>query len=147
MARLRVSLLADEEIQMLDEQTLTVLEEVGVAVPVDEALDLLEANGATVDRTTSIARIPRELVRRCLETVPSQVRLAARDPKHDVVLGDGSVTFTTDGTATYVVDDLTGERHEGSADYQRTLNRLFDALPDDDYIWPTISARDLNPVA
>jgi trimethylamine--corrinoid protein Co-methyltransferase len=147
MARPQVSLLSDEEIEILDEHTLTVLEDVGVSVPVPEALDLLEAGGATVDRTTSVARIPRELVGRCLETVPDQVLLAARDPKHDVVLGDGSVTFTSDGTATYVVDDLTGERFEGSAEYQRTLNRLFDALPDVDYIWPTISARDLDPVA
>ena len=27
------------------------------------------------------------------------------------------------------------------------INRLFDALPNVDYIWPTISARDLDPVA
>ena len=147
MARLRASLLTDDERDILDEQTLTVLEEVGVAVPVPEALDILEAGGATVDRATGRARIPRELVRRCLETAPERVLLAARDPANDVVLGDGSLTFTTDGTATYVLDDETGERHEGTAEHQRTLNRLFDALPNVDYIWPTISARDLDPVA
>ena len=73
--------------------------------------------------------------------------LAGRDPANDVVVGDGRVTFTSDGTATYIVDDDTGERREGSAEDQRKLNRLFDALPNIDYIWPTISARDLDPVA
>jgi len=147
MARLRASLLSDDEREMLHEQTLVVLEEVGVSVPVPEALDLLTEGGATVDRATGRACIPRELVACCLETTPRQVLLAARDPANDVVMGDGSLTFTTDGTATYVLDDETGERHEGTAEDQRTLNRLFDALPNVDYIWPTISARDLNPVA
>ena len=41
--------------------------------------------------------------------------LAARDPGHDVLVGDGSLTFTSDGTATYVLDDATGQRHDGSA--------------------------------
>ena len=61
-------------------------------------------------------------------------------------LGDGSLSFTTDGTATYMLDDETGERHEGSADDLRTIMRLFDALPDADYVWPTLSARDLDPL-
>ena len=72
--------------------------------------------------------------------------LAARDPAHDVWLGDGSLNVTTDGTATYMLDDETGERHEGSADDLRTIMRLFDALPDADYVWPTLSARDLDPL-
>lgn len=147
MARLRTDLLSTEERALLHEQTLTVLEEVGTAVKVAEALDLLEAGGATVDRESGVARLPRALVERCLATAPRTVLLAGRDPANDVVVGDGRVTFTSDGTATYIVDDDTGERREGSADDQRMLNRLFDALPNVDYIWPTISARDLDPVA
>jgi trimethylamine--corrinoid protein Co-methyltransferase len=124
-----------------------VLEEVGVAVPVPEALALLKAAGADVDESTGRARIPRQLVARCIETAPKQVLLAARDPENDVLVGDGRLTFCTDGAATYVLDDVTGERHDGSADDQRMFNRLFDALPNIDYIWTTVSARDLDPVA
>ena len=147
MARLRANLLSEDERAMLDEQTFEVLAEVGVAIPVPEALQLMSEAGATVDEATSRVRIPRELVERCIETTPKQVLLAARDPQHDVLVGDGRLTFCTDGTATYVLDDETGERHEGSAEAQRTFNKLFDALPNVDYIWPTISARDVDPVA
>jgi trimethylamine--corrinoid protein Co-methyltransferase len=147
MARLQASFLTDTEREMLHEQTLTVLEDVGVAIPAGEALDVLEAGGARVDRDAGRVRIPRELVARCIDTTPGQVLLAARDPEKDVVVGDGRLTFTTDGTATYVLDDETGERHEGGAEDQHVLNKLFDALPNVDYIWPTISARDLDPVA
>ena len=115
MTRPLIRLLSDEERAVLHEQTLTVLEEVGVAYNTPEAMDVLEGTGAILDRDRLTARLPRELVARCLETVPRKVLLAARDPANDVWLGDGSVSFCTDGTATFVVDDETGERREGSA--------------------------------
>jgi len=146
MAKIRIRLLTDEERSTLHEQTLTVLEEVGIAFNTVMAIDLLEEAGAPVDRQALTARLPRDLVARCLKSAPAKVLLAARDPAHDVWLGDGSLSFTSDGTATYVIDDQTGERHEGTADDLRTIMRLFDALPNVDYVWPTISARDLNPV-
>ena len=146
MSRTLLHLLSDEERATLHEQTLTVLEEVGVAFNTPMAMDVLEGTEAILDRERLTAELPRELVMRCLETAPRKLLLAAREPANDVWLGDGSVSFTSDGTATYVVDDVTGERHEGSADYLRTIMRLFDALPDCDYVWPTISARDLDPL-
>jgi trimethylamine--corrinoid protein Co-methyltransferase len=146
MARLRLSFLSVAERETLDEQALSVLEEVGVAYNTPAAIDLLEGTEALLDRDRLTARLPRTLVERCLQTTPRTVLLAARDPAHDVWLGDGSLSVTTDGTATYVVDDESGERHEGRADDLRTTMRLFDALPDIDYVWPTISARDLDPL-
>ena len=146
MTRPLLHLLSEEERAVLHEQTLTVLEEVGVAFNTPMAMEVLEGTEAILDRDRLTARLPRELVMRCLETTPRTLLLAAREPANDVWLGDGSVSFTSDGTATYVVDDETGERHEGSADYLRTIMRLFDALPDCDYVWPTISARDLDPL-
>jgi trimethylamine--corrinoid protein Co-methyltransferase len=146
MTRPLLSLLSAEERATLHEQTLTVLEEVGVAFNTPMAMEVLEGTEAILDHDRLAARLPRELVMRCLETAPRKLLLAAREPANDVWLGDGSVSFTSDGTATYVVDDETGERHEGSADYLRTITRLFDALPDCDYVWPTISARDLDPL-
>jgi len=146
MARVHATLLGEADRDTLHEQTLTVLEEVGVAYNTPMALDVLEGTGAVLDHDRLSARLPRELVERCLETAPHQVLLAARDPAHDVWLGDGSLSFTSDGTATYVVDDESGARREGSAADLRTIMRLFDALPDVDYVWPTISARDLDPL-
>jgi trimethylamine--corrinoid protein Co-methyltransferase len=147
MTRPLLHLLSDEERAVLHGQTLIVLEEVGVAFNTPMAMEVLEGTEAILDRDRLTARLPRELVMRCLETAPRKLLLAARDPANDVWLGDGSLSFTSDGTATYVVDDETGERREGSAADQAMLNRLFDALPNVDYIWPTISARDVDPVA
>mgnify|MGYP000844263047 FL=1 len=146
MGRPLIRLLGEEERDTLHEQTLRVLEEVGVAYNTPAALDVLEGTEAVLDRDGLRARLPRELVMRSVEATPRKVLLAARDPAHDVVLGGGDLSFTSDGTATYVLDDETGARREGTARDLRTITRLFDALPDVDYVWPTISARDLDPL-
>jgi trimethylamine--corrinoid protein Co-methyltransferase len=139
--------LGDEERATLREQTLTVLEEVGVNYNTPAALDLLSSAGVPVDRERLAARLPRDVVERCLELVPRQVLLAARDPAHDVLVGGGApVSFTSDGASTYVYDDETRERREGTAADLSRVMRLFDALPELDYVWPTVSARDLESV-
>ena len=146
MAEARASFLSEAEKQSIHEQTLLILEDVGVAFNTPRAIDLLAEAGAPVDRAQLTARIPGDLIERCLESVPRCVLLAARDPAHDVVLGDGSLSVCSDGTATYLLDDLSGERHPGTADDLRRVMRLLDALPEVDYVWPSISAQDLDPV-
>lgn len=145
MTRPRISYLSPADRDFVHEQVVRVLEEVGVGYNTPEAVELLAEAGAAVDRERLTARVPWELVERCLATCPRQVLLAARDPAHDVVIGDGSLTFCTDGTGTYMLDDVSGVRSEGSAAALRTVMRLFDALPEVDYAWPSISARDLDP--
>lgn len=147
MATAKTTYLSATERAELIEQTFTVLEEVGVTFNTPEALNLMEDAGALVDRETTLVRLPRELVERCLALAPSQVLLAARDPRNDVLVGGGApLSVTSSGTANYVLDDLTGERRPGSAADLRTIMHLFDALPEYDYVWPTISARDLDPL-
>jgi trimethylamine--corrinoid protein Co-methyltransferase len=122
-----------------------VLADVGVGYNSAVAIDLLAAAGAEVDRELLRAKLPWELVERCLADCPRQIRLAARDPRHDVTLGDGSLLFCSDGTGTFMLDDVTGQRSEGTAADMRDTMRLLDALPEVDYMWPPISARDLDP--
>jgi trimethylamine:corrinoid methyltransferase-like protein len=74
-----VTYLSATERAELIEQTFIVLEEVGVTFNTPEALDLMEEAGALVDRATTLVRLPRELVERCLALAPGQVLLAARD--------------------------------------------------------------------
>ena len=145
MARARLNYLTDADRQQIHERTVEVLEKVGVRFHLPEAIELLAAAGAEVDRNDLSARIPWSLVEEALKTVPRRVLLAARDPERDVVLGDGSLSVCSDGTATYLLDDATGERLPGSADRLRTVMRLLDALPQCDYVWPSLSARDLDP--
>ena len=115
MARATLTYLSEADRQFIHEQTARVLAEVGIGYNTPAAIDLLAEAGAEVDRERLRAKLPWELVERCLETCPRQVRLAARVPGNDVVLGDGSLSFCTDGTGTYMFDDVTGRRTEGTA--------------------------------
>ena len=146
MARARVTYLSEEERLFIREQVAFVLEEVGIGYDSVAAIDILQEAGVPVDRERLHAWLPWDVVERCLATCPRQVRLAGRAPGSDVVLGDGSLAFCTDGTGTYLYDDESGVRTEGSAAALRQVMRLFDAIPEVDYAWPSISARDLHPL-
>jgi trimethylamine---corrinoid protein Co-methyltransferase len=146
MAIPRLTYLSEKDRQYIHEQTARVLAEVGIGYNTPAAIELLAEAGAEVDRERLSAKLPWELVERCLKTCRRQVPLAARDPRHDLVLGDGELKFCSDGTGTFMLDDLTGLRTEGTAADMRRVMRLLDALPEVDYVWPSISARDLDPL-
>ncbi len=146
MARARLRYLSDDDVRFVHEQTVRVLEEVGVSFGTPQAIDILERAGVPVDRDALTAKLPWDLVEECLAKVPRDVLLAARDPAHDVRIVDGSLATVTDGTATYLMDDRNGRRLEGSAEGLARVMRLFDALPEIDFLWPSLSARDLDPL-
>jgi len=146
VARARLRYLSDADKQFVHEQTVRVLEEVGIAFNTPQAVDLLAEAGAQVDRDALTAKLPWSLVEACLEKVPRDILLAGRDASNDVVVDDDALVTTSDGTATYLMDDRTGERLEGSAAGLARIMRLFDALPAIDYLWPSLSARDLDPL-
>ena len=138
--------LTDEDRQFVHDQTVRVLDEIGIAFNSDKAIDLLEQAGARVDRETLRARLPWELVERCLATVPRRILLAGRDPRHDRYLDDDEpIVFSTDGTGTYMYDDVTGRRWEGTQDDLRDVIRLFEGLDEIDMNWCSICPRDVDP--
>lgn len=69
----KIEVLSQDEIEQIHQSTLDVLETVGVRLPQDSVLDMLEKRGATVDRQTNIAKLPKPLVEQALrETRPTQ---------------------------------------------------------------------------
>jgi trimethylamine--corrinoid protein Co-methyltransferase len=132
--------------EFVHEQVLRVLGEVGVAYNSSQAIDLLAEAGAQVDRERLTARLDWRLIARCLKTVPRTVPLAGRVPDRDVLLGGERLVVTSDGMATYMYDDTTGTRREGTARDLADAMRLCDALPEIDTLWPSPNAADLDPV-
>jgi trimethylamine---corrinoid protein Co-methyltransferase len=146
MATPRITLMSEAEKDFVHEQTVRVLEEVGVAYNSPQAIDLLEKAGALVDRERLTARLSWPLVEECLRLVPGEVLLAGRDSSRDRVMREGGLLFTSDGAATNWLDDETGVRREGSTEDLRRMARLFDALDEIDFVWATITPLELDPV-
>lgn len=147
MARARLEYLSAAEREFVHEQTVRLLEEVGVAYNTPTMTELLVEAGAGVDAERLTARLPWGLVERCLALLPKQVTLAGRDPAYDRIVGAGDFVCTSDGAATYMLDDLTGERHEGTRQDLAAMMRLYDAVPEIDFVWATITPHDVDPRA
>ena len=144
MARPSLQYLSDADKQFIHEQTLRVLAEVGVAYNTPTLTELLADAGATVDAANLTAKLPWDLIERCLKTVPRDILLAGRDPAYDCRVSDDGMIYTSDGAATYMLDDLTGERHEGTAADLAQLTCLYDAVPEIDFMWATITPGDVD---
>ena len=147
MERPATTVLSESERAFIHEKTLWVLENVGVSIPSKRALDLLAKGGAAVDRERHLARLPRQLVEHCLSTAPGTVLLAARDSSHDIELGGGSrLVCCADGQGTLIADDATGAIRDATVDDMRDVCRLYDALPEIDFLWTSLAAPSLDPV-
>lgn len=75
---------SDEEIQMVHESSLEVLAKTGFLIEHQGALEKLADAGAKVDMNTQRARFPRELVEKCINTMPDAWLCAARDELFDL---------------------------------------------------------------
>jgi trimethylamine--corrinoid protein Co-methyltransferase len=142
VAKARITYLSDAEKGFIHEKTLEVLERVGVAYNTPRAIDLLAAAGARVDREALTARLTWDVVEPALKTVPRTVLLAGRDPDKDCVLGGERLIATSDGMTTYMLDDETGERRDGTLADLADVTRLCDALEEIDTIWPSPNPGD-----
>jgi trimethylamine--corrinoid protein Co-methyltransferase len=142
VAKACITYLSDAEKDFVHEKTLEVLERVGVAYNTPRAIDLLESTGARVDRVALTARLGWDVVEPALKTVPRTVLLAGRDAAADRVLGGDRLIATSDGMTTYMLDDVTGERRDGTVADLAAVTRLCDGLDELDTLWPSPNPGD-----
>jgi trimethylamine--corrinoid protein Co-methyltransferase len=101
---IRLEVLSQADIERIHTATLDVIESIGVRFPSSKALDLWEAHGAQVDRSTMIVRAPGHLIEDALRQAPSKYVLAARDRQQDLPLDGNHVYLGTDGCGVEVLD-------------------------------------------
>ncbi|HEY4723432.1 MAG TPA: trimethylamine methyltransferase family protein, partial [Anaerolineae bacterium] len=143
--RLSLNILSEADVHKIHTATLDVIESVGVRFPSKKALDILEANGATVDRTTQVARIPGRVIEEALKKAPPIYTLAARDPSQDLPLDGQHVFLGTDGCCIEVIDAFTGEKRRTAKQDSADCARVADALEEVGFWWSMVSAQDQPP--
>ena len=62
-----IRVLSPEQMERIDDAAMKILEETGMVIQSDEALNLLEKAGCKVDRATHLVRFPRQVVREAVE--------------------------------------------------------------------------------
>jgi len=140
---MRLEVLTKDDMERIDEATVSVLEKTGVAVYERQCLDVLEENGARVDRASSRARLPERMVREALERAPTRVRLAGRHGGRTVDLGSGKTYFTNSLQGIKVLQLGSDETRDSLLSDIPVFAKLVDALPNIDFYGVTVVAHDV----
>ncbi len=143
--RLSLNNLTDDELNDIHQATIEVLEKTGLFIETDEALQVFDGAGAEVDRQKKIVKIPAQLVEDAIESAPSKILLAGRDPKHDKVLEAGRVHFTNFSEGIVVVDPFNGERRTPVKADLANAAKLVDYLDEIDVCEKAVGSSDVPP--
>jgi trimethylamine--corrinoid protein Co-methyltransferase len=138
-----------KNIVKIHETSLKILEEVGVKVSLEEALQTFKKHGARVNG--EIVRIPSPMVEKTLKIVPKEFLMAGREEKNDLSMEDKRVYLGTGGAALTVLDLEEEIARPGTLRDVAQIAKLVDALENIDfYLRPCIpqdipkEAMDIN---
>ena len=140
---LHLDILSDHAVDELHHSTLQVLEHTGLFIENAKAMDCFEAAGARVDRNGGIVKIPPRLVEEAIQSCPSKVLLAGRDPKHDLVLGENRVHFTNFSEGVKINDPYSAENRSPVKQDLADVARVIDYLDEIDFCEKAIGANDV----
>lgn len=138
-----LNLFSTGEIEEIHYSTLEVLRQTGIKVFCKEALELLDGVGCIVDKKTDTVKIPEYIIGDAVRMAPSQILLAGRDLKNDILLEGRRVNFTNFGAGVMIVDPYTGELKETTKKDVANTALVCDALDNVDIYSSAVVARDM----
>ena len=141
-AGLSLNILTDDEVEQIHLGTLEVLDQTGIYVEDEKALDCFEEGGANVDRDSKVVKIPPYIVEESIRSAPSKVILAGRDPKHDLVLEDKRVHFPNFSEGILGNDLYTGKSRPPLKKDLVESARVIDYLDEIDFCEKALGAHD-----
>ncbi len=118
--------LNEQDVNKIHQTSLKILEEIGVKVELEEALQVFKKHGAKIEGV--IVRIPASLVEEGLKLVPHKFLMAGQEEKNDLILEDKRVYLGTGGAALTILDLGTGKARPGVLKDIGQLAKLVDAL-------------------
>ncbi|HEX9907186.1 MAG TPA: trimethylamine methyltransferase family protein [Thermoplasmata archaeon] len=136
-------MLSEDDLELLDEATMKILGQTGVAVYERQSRETLEKNGSSVDRASSRVKIPEKLVRESLDKIPRKFKLGGRDRSRSLSLGSGSSYFTNSLQGINVIDPRTGETRQSLLSDVADFAKVVDALRNIDFFGVTVVAHDV----
>ena len=127
--RPKLTVLDEPMVENIIGEAVELLRDPGVRVYNEEALALLAEGGATIDQANQVAHIPEAVVRKALETAPSEFRLYSLDGQPAVHYGGDSVQFDPGSAALALLDSGTQEQRVPlTADFVKFV-KLVETLP------------------
>jgi len=121
--------LTAESLRQIHETSMRVLEQVGVSMPQDDALDVFRGHGLRVDDGRVF--LTEDAVMEALKSVPKSFTLNARNVARSVTIGGGRPVFAPAYGAPFIVDATEGQRSPTLEDYDQ-LAKISHGLPNMD---------------
>jgi len=119
-----LDVLAPDAVEAVHDQAMRILEEIGVEVGAEAAIELLRDAGQTVEGTR--VRMERGFVMEQVAKAPASFTLRPRNPDRSVHLGGGSMVMTPVGGSPFC-SDLERGRRDGTLDAYVELTKLAHA--------------------
>ena len=123
-----LEILSQDEIYQIHLTALRVLEEVGLWLPNQEILGLLQDAGARVDFVAQTVKIPPHLVEASIQKFPPRFTWHSRNPSYSLDMNTINTYFGAPVAAIRLID-LDGSRRLGTVHDGEQIARLCDALP------------------
>jgi trimethylamine--corrinoid protein Co-methyltransferase len=137
-------ILRNEDLDAVHEATLDLMENYGLQIHGEEALEIYSAAGCDVDKSIDRVRFPRNLVNDSIESCPPEFTLCGRDPKKDTLVGGKNVVFKNFGTGVMMIDPYTGERRESTKEDLGNVARFIDSIDEINVFSIAVTAGDVN---
>ncbi len=99
----QLTVITDEEVELIHRTSLRILWEIGVRFPNEEMLHRFAAAGANVDFDRQVVRIPEDLVEAAIQALPKNFRSAPADGGPPITLGDGDLKLSMDTSSHLVI--------------------------------------------
>ncbi len=115
------NIVPDEAVELIHQESMAILEEVGCEFRDDEAIDIWKKAGADVKDTR--VRIDRALLMELISKVPSEFTLNARNPERTVRVGGKNSIFIPMYGAPYV-RDLENKRRYGTLEDLQNFHKM-----------------------
>ena len=146
MARAVLNPLTREEEDTVHEESIKILEQVGIKVMSDPVLEMLAEHGADVDTKTKIARLSERMVKDALARAPKEFKMCGREKAKDLDLpARDHVQGCNDGQPTTVWDIDSQRKRKATVRDLMDLTVACDAMPEVDLYWPEVVANDIPP--
>ena len=142
----RMTVLSEAKCQAIYDAALGIIADVGMTVPHLAARELLVGAGATVEGE-DLVRIPRELVAKARETVPSMIPVYDRSGELAMKLGGYNSFFGTGSDLMSTYDFETRERRQSVLADTARMAHLCDGLPNIDFIMSAAHPHDIDAYA
>ena len=139
---LGLKIFTDDELYEIHLATLEVLQETGLFIEDEEALEILDGGGAIVDPKKKVVKFPPYLVEDAIRSAPSKILLAGRNPKNDFVMENNRVGFTNFGEGVFIVDPYNGKLRETTKADVANSARIVDYLSELDVYERAVGASD-----